>query len=159
MYYENTCCSATLPSIYATWPYFGLNPGRRVAIRLLTIWKMLCRDIIINTFTNFVHVFRVLIMSRVWLTINGVWIGDSIYWRLIHDSELQVITAPPLISTIHKSPEQPLSLFQPAVSSPAVLWQLLLTVEIFQLHALRSSLHSLPCRTQLNYPTNFVPFL
>jgi hypothetical protein len=32
-----------------------------------------------------------------------------------HDSELQTITAPPLISTIHKSPQHPLSLFQPAV--------------------------------------------
>jgi hypothetical protein len=32
-----------------------------------------------------------------------------------HDSELQVITAPPLISTIHRSPHQPLGLFQPAV--------------------------------------------
>jgi hypothetical protein len=32
-----------------------------------------------------------------------------------HDSELQAITAPPLISTIHKSPQHPLSLFQPAV--------------------------------------------
>jgi hypothetical protein len=29
--------------------------------------------------------------------------------------ELQAITAPLLISTIHKSPEQPLRLFQPAV--------------------------------------------
>jgi hypothetical protein len=36
------------------------------------------------------------------------------------------------------------------VSSPAVPWQRFLTVEIFQLHALKSSLHSLPCRTQLN---------
>jgi hypothetical protein len=33
-----------------------------------------------------------------------------------HDSYyVQVITAPPLISTIHKSPQHPLSLFQPAV--------------------------------------------
>jgi hypothetical protein len=32
-----------------------------------------------------------------------------------HDSELQAITEPPLISTIHKSPQHPLSLFQPAV--------------------------------------------
>jgi hypothetical protein len=31
------------------------------------------------------------------------------------DSELQVITAPPLIPKIHKSPQHPLSLFQPAV--------------------------------------------
>jgi hypothetical protein len=52
-----------------------------------------------------------------------------------HDSELQAITAPPLISTIHKSPQHLLSLFQPAVSLPLVPWQRLLTVEILQLHA------------------------
>jgi hypothetical protein len=34
--------------------------------------------------------------------------------------ELQAITAPPLISTIHKSPEHPLGLFKPVVFSPAV---------------------------------------
>jgi hypothetical protein len=64
-----------------------------------------------------------------------------------HNSELQVITALPLISTIHKSPQQPLSLFQPAVSSPAVPSQRLLTVEILELHALRFYHHSLPFRT------------
>jgi hypothetical protein len=63
-----------------------------------------------------------------------------------HDSQVQAITVPPLISTIHKSPEHTPSLFQPAVSSPAVPWQGLLTVEILQRH----SLHSLPCR---NGPT------
>jgi hypothetical protein len=82
------------------------------------------------------------------VTVDGVWIGKRIYWPLIpHDSELQVITAPPLISTIHKSPQHPLSVSQPAVSSPAVPWQRFLTVEILQLHALRFYLHSLPCRT------------
>jgi hypothetical protein len=64
-----------------------------------------------------------------------------------HDSELQAVTAPPLISTIHKSPQQLLSIFQPAVSSPAVSWQQLLTVEILQLHALKSTLQRLPYRT------------
>jgi hypothetical protein len=64
--------------------------------------------------------------------------------------ELQAITAPPLISTIHKLPQHPLSIFQPAVSSPAVPWQRLVTVEILQLHAFRFYLHSLPCSTQLN---------
>jgi hypothetical protein len=66
-----------------------------------------------------------------------------------HDSELQAITALHL-STIHKSPQHSLNLFQPAVSSPTVPWQLLLTVEILQLHALRSCLHSLACRTVLS---------
>jgi hypothetical protein len=37
-----------------------------------------------------------------------------------HDSKLQAITAPPLISTFNKSPQHPLRLFQPAVSSPAL---------------------------------------
>jgi hypothetical protein len=61
-------------------------------------------------------------------------------------SELQTITAPPLISTIHKSPQHPLSRFQPAVSSPAVPWLRFLTVEILHLHVLKSSLHSFPWR-------------
>jgi hypothetical protein len=59
-------------------------------------------------------------------------------------------TAPPPISTIHKSPQHSLSLFQPAVSSRAVPWQRLLTVEILQLHTLKSTLHKLVYRTQLN---------
>jgi hypothetical protein len=67
-----------------------------------------------------------------------------------HHWELQAITAPQLISTVHKSPQQPLSLFQPAMSSPAVSLQRLLTVEILQLHALRFCLQSLPCRTLLS---------
>jgi hypothetical protein len=67
-----------------------------------------------------------------------------------HDSELQAVTAPPLISTINKSQQHPLSCFQHAVSSLAVPWQRLLTVEILQLHALRCSCHSRPCRTQLS---------
>jgi hypothetical protein len=66
-----------------------------------------------------------------------------------HDSELQAITAPPLISTIYKSPQHPLWLFQPAVSSSAVPWQRVLIVEIPQLHALRSPLYRLPYRTDL----------
>jgi hypothetical protein len=92
-------------------------------------------------------------MSRVCVIIGGVWIGEWIYWPLIHDTELQVITAPPLISTLYKSPQQPLSILQPTVSSPAVPWQRLLTVEILQLHALRSFLHSPPYRIpcQLNW--------
>jgi hypothetical protein len=65
-------------------------------------------------------------LSRVCVTIDGVW-----------------------MSTIHKSQQHPLSLFHPAVSSPAVPWQRLLTVKILQLHALWSSLHSLPYRTQV----------
>jgi hypothetical protein len=38
------------------------------------------------------------------------------------------------------------SFFQPAVPSPVVPWQRLLTMEILQLHALKSSLHRFPYR-------------
>jgi hypothetical protein len=61
-------------------------------------------------------------------------------------SELQVITTLSLIFTIHTSPQHTLSFFQPAVSSPAVSWQGLLTVEILQLPALRSFLRWLSFR-------------
>jgi hypothetical protein len=50
-------------------------------------------------------------------------------WRMnllttyTHDSELQAITAPPLISTIHKSPQHPFTFSQLSVSSPAATWQ------------------------------------
>jgi hypothetical protein len=37
-----------------------------------------------------------------------------------HDSELQAITTPLLISTIHRSPQHPLSLFQPATAPDSV---------------------------------------
>jgi hypothetical protein len=46
------------------------------------------------------------------VSIDGVWIGEWIYE---HESELQAITAPPLISIIDKSPQHPLSFFQPSV--------------------------------------------
>jgi hypothetical protein len=69
------------------------------------------------------------------------------------DSELQATTAPQLISTIQKLPQYPLSLSQPAMSSQVVPRQRLLTVEILQLHAPKSSLHRLP------YGTDFVPCL
>jgi hypothetical protein len=65
-------------------------------------------------------------------------------------SEQQVITALSLISILYKSSQHPLGLFQPAVFAPVVPWRRLLKVEILQLHALRSYLHSLPCRTQLS---------
>jgi hypothetical protein len=77
-------------------------------------------------------------MSRIKdVTIDGVWTGYWIYW---HNSELQVIKAPLVISTIHKSLLQTLSCLQPAVSSTAVSWKRMLIVEILQLPALRSFL-------------------
>jgi hypothetical protein len=85
-------------------------------------------------------VICVTILSYVRVTLNGVldWILDLLT-TLPHDLELQVITVPLLISTLYKSPQHPLSLFQPAVPSPTVPWQQLLTVEILQL--LRSVLY------------------
>jgi hypothetical protein len=70
------------------------------------------------------------------LLVNGF--TDHLYTRLGTTSSYN--------ATIHKSPQHALSLFQLAVSS-AVPWQRLLTVEILQLHAVRPSLHSFPCRT------------
>jgi hypothetical protein len=80
-----------------------------------------------------------------------------------YESELQAITAPPLISTIHKPPQHSLSLFQPVVSSPGVPWQRLRAVEILQLHALMSlpaghrlatelTLSNISARTTYNHP-------
>jgi hypothetical protein len=62
---------------------------------------------------------------------------------------------PPLISTIHKSPQHLLSLLLLAVSLPVVPWQWLLT-EILQLHVFRFSLHSFSYRTELIAPTVLV---
>jgi hypothetical protein len=89
------------------------------------------------------------ILLRVGVTIDGVldWLLDLLT-TYTHHSELQEITAPPLIATIHKSRQHSLSLFQPFVSSTVSPGQRLLTVEILQLHALRSSLHRLPYRTE-----------
>jgi hypothetical protein len=58
-----------------------------------------------------------------------------------HDPELQAITAPPLMSTVHKSPQQPLSLFQAPVSLPAVTRKRLPKLKILQLDASKSSLN------------------
>jgi hypothetical protein len=52
-----------------------------------------------------------------------------------------------LISTISDSPQHPLSLFLPAVSSAAVAWQRLVTVKVFLLPTLRSFLRRLAFRT------------
>jgi hypothetical protein len=85
------------------------------------------------------------------VTVDGAWTVNRIYWpTCTHHTELQVITAPSLMSTIYSSLKHPLSLFQPDMPSPAVSWQRLLTVEILQLAALWSSCHSSPYRTLVN---------
>jgi hypothetical protein len=55
---------------------------------------------------------------------------DHLYTRLVGTSDYGAT------AKLHKSQQHPLSLFQLAVSSSAVLWQRRLTVEIIQLHAL-----------------------
>jgi hypothetical protein len=55
----------------------------------------------------------------VWVTRLGMEWWMDLLTTYTHHLELQVITAPSLISTIHKSPEQVPSLFQPEMSSPA----------------------------------------
>jgi hypothetical protein len=59
-----------------------------------------------------------------------------------HDLELQALTTLSLIYTFYKSLQHPLSLFQPAVSSPAIPWQWLLTVEILQLDPNSTASHA-----------------
>jgi hypothetical protein len=80
--------------------------------------------------------------------------SDHLYTPLMSTSNYSAT-----IFTIHKSPQHTLSLLQPAVSSPAVPWQRLLIVEIFQLHMLKSSLHKLPYRTDLVAPIFFLTTL
>jgi hypothetical protein len=74
-----------------------------------------------------------------------------------HDSKLEAITAPPLIFTSHKSPHNPLNIFQLAMFSPAIPWQWLLAMEILQLHVLKLFLPRLLYRTQPN-SANFVSY-
>jgi hypothetical protein len=87
-----------------------------------------------------------------------------------HNTEPQLITVSPLISTILKSPQHLLSLLQPAVSSPAVPWQRILQWRSFSFprsgplvtaapaellstvnSTIAPSLLSLLCRVQLKY--------
>jgi hypothetical protein len=89
----------------------------------------------------------------VYVTIDGVWVG---YFRFIDhlyktDSELQVITAPPLISTLRNLPQHPLSLFQPAVSLTLVPWQRLLTMKIPSSTNSRTELHAKSTNSAHNF--------
>jgi hypothetical protein len=91
----------------------------------------------------------VLVSSNIGVTTDEVWIGewiDHLYTWFVSTRNYST-TADLHNSQITTAPIKP---FSSLVSSPAVLWQQLLTVEVLQLHALRSSLHSLPCGTQMN---------
>jgi hypothetical protein len=75
---------------------------------------------------------------------------------LPHNSELQVITAPPLISTLYKPLLQTLSLLYSAESSLAVPWQRPLTVKILQFNALTSLLlGEYPAASRTELPTKY----
>jgi hypothetical protein len=82
------------------------------------------------------------------------WILD-LFITLAHNSELNLIAVSPLISTFHKTPQHPLSILQLAVSSRAIPWRRLPTVEILQHHTLKFCFHSLPYRTHLVAPVIF----
>jgi hypothetical protein len=100
---------------------------------------------------------NIILLSRFWgVTIDGVWIGEfDLLIICIHYSELQVIIALSLISTLYKSPQHPLSPFssllclqQPFPSK----W--ILTMEILQLLTLISLLsgeYPATVNCQLNY--------
>jgi hypothetical protein len=98
-------------------------------IRSNTIYIVTCRS--------------VCLWARFWL-VNGF--TDHLYTRLGITSNYSA-TANLQNSQTTTAPGKA---FSSLLSSPAVPWQRLLTVEILQLHALRSSLHSLPYRTQLS---------
>jgi hypothetical protein len=92
------------------------------------------------------------------VTVDGVRIREWIYWPWLRDTSTYRATANLHNSQITTALAKlfPLNyniifeaFFQPAVSSPAVPWQRLLTVGTLQLYALGSSLHDLLCRTQL----------
>jgi hypothetical protein len=74
----------------------------------------------------------------------------------LHHSELQVITAPLLISTIHKAQQHVLNIFQAAVSSTPVSYRRLLTVEISQIPTLTSLLSGEYPATELLSTLNYI---
>jgi hypothetical protein len=86
-------------------------------------------NLMIGLWVSVLEAERLIILSLVrGVTIDGVWIREWIYWpRLISTSKYSAT------ANLHRSPQHKLSLFQPAVSSPAVSWHRLLTVEILQL--------------------------
>jgi hypothetical protein len=100
-------------------------------------------------------IFNILSRVRVWLKkgygpVNGF--IDYLYTLLKTTSNY--VIANPHNSQITTAPVKP---FQPAVSSPVVLWRRLLTVEFLQLNALRFYLLSFPYRTQLiRFPSSLL---
>jgi hypothetical protein len=114
---------------------------------------------------NTVRIKKILSCSMC-VTIDGGldWLLDLLTAHT-QDLELQAITVSSLISRVKKSPQHPLRVFRPTLSSQALSWQRLLIVRILQLHTLKSSLnggslpaaslpHRLPQRTDLVAPNS-----
>jgi hypothetical protein len=88
------------------------------------------------------------IIWRMCVTIDGVWIDACIYWQLIHTTCNYSATV-----DLHKSQitTVPAKSFPDCCVLTILFLATALTMEIFQLHALRSYLHSLLCRIQFNW--------
>jgi hypothetical protein len=87
------------------------------------------------------------------VTLDGVWIVEMDFFTTCITRNYKQSQRHRHSPQFIRSPQNPRSFFKPAVYSPVVSWQRLLTVEILQLHALRSYLHSLPYSTQLGRPS------
>jgi hypothetical protein len=76
----------------------------------------------------------------------------DVWTTYANHSELQLITALSLISTIKKY----VAHFKSSQSPLDLSWQQFLTIQILQLPAIRSSCQSRPCRTQLRSQLNSI---
>jgi hypothetical protein len=107
---SNLLESVTVTDFQATGAYSGLDLTRiKQRISKLSMAKK--GNVMVRTNHS-----NIIDLSRVRVTLDEVmaWILDLLT-TLAHESETQAITAPSLISAIHKSPQYSLSLFQPAV--------------------------------------------
>jgi hypothetical protein len=91
--------------------FFQIIPGEFLPEPVCTTWFTLDISIFIP--------YSVLSLVRV--TIDGVWIGNWIYWTLT-DSWLQVITPVSLIHTLYSSLAHTFESSQSAMSTPVVAW-------------------------------------
>jgi hypothetical protein len=86
-------------------------------------------------------------LSRDRVMIDGVSVGDSIYSPLIHTKHNYMYKNYSATDNLHNSQMATAPakhILQPPISSSAVPWQRLLTVEVLQFYALKSFLHILP---------------
>jgi hypothetical protein len=93
------------------------------------------------------EIYVIILSQFMCVTIDRVWIDEWIYKPLIHNLELQVIAVLSLISTLHKSPQHPLSLFS---ACRVFISHSLATASNSgdsSASTLRFYLHSLPCKT------------